>query len=132
MTLERRYRFNPGFLYLTPVLDVAFVLGLFSLLSTSFLLQPGIAVEVPKSPFVLAPQRNPVVVSIAGSPAEAIYFENQVITLEALGKLWDQGKPSGTIVIKADSSASHATVVAIANLALERGIPAVLATSEEP
>lgn len=128
MKLTRGFRFQPGFLYLAPVLDVAFLLGLFLVLSTSFLLQPGIAVQSPHSPFLLAPQRNPVVISVTGAPRLAVYFRNQEIELSRLAEELDDLALPATIVIKADRHAPVEWILEITNLALAREIPVVWAT----
>ncbi len=44
----------PGVLYLAPGIQLALVLIVFLLISSSFLLQPGVAVHLPKSPFMLS------------------------------------------------------------------------------
>jgi len=55
-----------------------------------------------------------------------------MVSIEDLGQRLNRDPAPGTIVIKADSAASHALVIAVVNLALSRGIPAGLATSDEP
>lgn len=131
MKLTRTLRFQPGFVFLAPVLDIGFVLGLFVVLSTPFLLQPGISVEVPRSPFLLAPQQRPQVVSITGPPRRAVYFENLRVSMEELRGFLEGSAQPGTIVIKADREASYEMVVEVATVALELGIPVVFATEPE-
>ena len=130
MKLVRNTRFEPGFLYLAPVFDVAFILVFIVILSTSFLLQPGIAVAVPQSPFLLAPQKKPKIVSITGAPHQAVFFDNMEVTLEGLQVRLHEEAPPGTLVIKADRTASYNLVVAVTNIALQANIPVVLATDE--
>lgn len=132
MKLTRSFRFQPGFLYLAPVLDVAFLLVLFLVLSTSFLLQPGIAVQSPHSPFLLAPQRNPVVISVTGAPHLAVYFQNQEVDLEELGGKLDNLALPATIVIKTDRHAPVEWILEITNQALRRELPVVWATDPTP
>lgn len=131
MKLERVCRFQPGFLYLPPAFDLALLLGLFILLSTSFLLQPGIAVDVPRSPFILAPQRNPQIISITGAPAPAIYFENEKVSISELEGRFALESGPGTLVIKADRTVPYDLILRVTNLALELGIPVVLATDQD-
>ena len=115
-----------------PALALALILIFFLLLSTTFLLQPGVAVNVPRSPFLLSPQRNPRIVSVTAPPLSAIFFENEEVSLsrlrEALQKM--QGR-SQTIIIKADGRALYENIIAVMNAALETGFPVVLATEEE-
>lgn len=49
MKLSRTTSINFGWLYLFPLLNVIFLLILFFLLSSNFVLQPGISVSVPFS-----------------------------------------------------------------------------------
>jgi biopolymer transport protein ExbD len=130
MKLERTVRCHPGFLFLTPVLDVAFIVVLFVVLSTSFLLQPGVGVQVPRSPFLLAPQKNPAVLSITGPPKLAYFFGNREVSLTELRAQWEQSPLPGTLVIKADAFVPYEMVMEAANLALEFKVPVVLATEE--
>jgi biopolymer transport protein ExbD len=109
-----------------PALALAVMLIFFLLLSTSFMLQPGIAVNVPLSPFLLSPQRNPRIISVTAPPLSAIFFENEEVDLtrlrETLQKI--QGR-SQTIIIKADKRALYGNISAVT------GFPVVLATAEE-
>jgi biopolymer transport protein ExbD len=131
MKLSRTTSINFGWLYLFPLLNVIFLLILFFLLSSNFVLQPGISVSVPFSGFTLAPQPNQQIISITGGPSPAIYLRDQRITLDQLGPALDLTKREGrSIVIKADRMVSYDLVMAVTNAALERGISSVaLATN---
>jgi len=132
MKLEPSFRIQPGFIYLAPVLDIGFLLGMFFLFQGAFLLQPGIAIQAPRSPFLLAPQTNPRVLSITGAPVPKVYFDNQAVNLEELFAEWSKpGSPRpGSLIIKADVDAPYAMVIGAATLAIEAGIPVVLATDD--
>jgi len=122
---------HPALIFVAPALDVVLVLVFFVVLSTSFLLQPGIAVNVPESPFLLAPQRDPQVVSITGPPVSRTFFEDEQVTPAALrAKLSAQKGLKRTVVIKADRRAPIEDVTAVLTIALELGYPAVIATAE--
>jgi biopolymer transport protein ExbD len=101
------------------------------LLSSNFILQPGISVSVPLSRFTLGPQINPQIISITGGTAPAVYFRDQRIALDQLGPLLDAAKKEGRpIIIKADRLTPYTLVVEVTNLALEHGISSVaLATT---
>ena len=126
MKLSRTTTISFGWLYVFPLLDVVFLLIFFFLLSSSFVLQPGIAVTVPFSRFTLGPQPNQQIISITGGPNPAIYLRDQKVTLAQLGPALDVTKREGrSIVIKADRLVSYDLVMAVTNTALERGISAV-------
>jgi biopolymer transport protein ExbD len=134
MKLSRTNEYNFGWLVLFPVVDVAFLLMFFLLLSSNFILQPGIALSLPFSRFSLGPQVNQQIISITGGAVPAIYFRDQKITLQQLGPLLDAAKRENrSIIIKADRSTPYETVIAVSNAALEHGISSVaLATTPPP
>ena len=131
MRLSRTKEFNFGWLVVFPIIDVVFLLLFFVLLSSNFMLQPGISLSLPLSRFMLAPQLNQQIISITGGAAPAIYFRDQKVTLQQLGPLLDAAKRENrSIIIKADRQTPYESVVAVTNAALEHGINSVaLATT---
>lgn len=134
MKLSRTSKISFGWLFVFPVLDIVFLLIFFFLLSSNFILQPGISVTVPFSRFTLGPQPNQQIISITGGPNPAIYLRDQKVTLAQLGPALDATKRERrSIVIKADRTVSYDLVMAVTNAALERGITSVaLATTPQP
>ena len=134
MKLTRTQHFSFAWLCVFPLLDVVFLLIFFLLLSSNFILQPGIAVSVPFSHFTLGPQINPQIISITGGGAPAIYFRDQKVALDQLGPLLDAAKREGRpVIIKADRLTPYELVVTVTNIALEHGISSVsLATTPTP
>ena len=134
MKLSRTKEYQFSWLAAIPLLDVIFLLIFFLVLSSNFILQPGISVSVPLSRFTLGPQINPQIISITGGAAPAIYFRDQKVALNQLGPLLDEAKKEGRpIIIKADRLTPYALVVEVTNLALERGSTSVaLATAPQP
>jgi len=133
MKLSRTKEYNFGWLVLFPLLDVVFLLVFFLLLSSNFILQPGIAVSMPFSRFTLGPQVNPQIISITGGAAPAIYFREQKITREQLGPLLDAARSEGgSIIIRADRFTPYEMVVEVANAALEHGITSVALATTPP
>jgi biopolymer transport protein ExbD len=122
---------HPALLLMAPALGLVLILLFFLLPGTSFLLQPGVAVSVPESPFLLSPRRNPRIISITAPPLSAVFFGDQETNLaalrQALSKL--QGR-THTMIIKADKQARFETISEVMNLALEMGFPVVLATAD--
>jgi biopolymer transport protein ExbD len=129
--LERSPGPHPALMFIAPSIDVVLVLAFFLVLSTSFLLQPGISVAVPDSPFLLAPQRDPIVVSVLAPPVSAAYFEDERVTAEELReKLAARPARNNTVIIKADRGTPFESVSEILNISLGLGYPTVIATSE--
>src|SRR6266850_3677428 len=133
MKLERTISYNFGWLVLVALVNVAFLLVFFLLLSSNFILQPGISVSLPFSHFTLPPQLNQQIISITGGAVPAIYFRDQKVTLEQLGPLLDAAKREGrSIIIKADRLTPYDTVVQVANAVLEHGITSVALATTPP
>ncbi len=132
MKLKRSAGVSPVLLFAIPAIQLPLLLIFFILLGASYLLQPGVSVSLPDSPFVLSPQKSPQVVTVAPPPSSAIFFDNRQTDLEGLREALQplRGR-SQTIVIRADRRVIYDRVVAVMNTALELGFPVVLATNEE-
>jgi biopolymer transport protein ExbD len=133
MKLTRTMDFNFGWVVLIGLVDVAFLLLFFILLSSNFILQQGISISTPFSRFTLGPQTSRQIISITGGAVPAIYFQDQRVTMEQLGPLLDAAKRKDqSIIIKADRSTSYETVAEVANSALEHGITSVALAATPP
>ena len=133
MKLSRTTNYNFGWLLLIGLVDLAFLLAFFLLLSSNFILQQGISISMPFSRFTLGPQSNQQIISITGGAVPAIYFEDQRVTTEQLGQLLDAAKRKDqSVIIKADRSASYETVAEVTNAALEHGITSVALAATPP
>jgi biopolymer transport protein ExbD len=131
--LSRTTSYNFGWLLLIGLVDLAFLLAFFLLLSSNFILQQGISISMPFSRFSLGPQSNQQIISITGGAVPAIYFQDQRVTLEQLGPLLEAAKRKDqSIIIKADRSASYETVAEVTNAALEHGITSVALAATPP
>ena len=133
MKLSRTTNYNFGWLLLIGLVDLAFLLVFFLLLSSNFILQQGVSVSMPFSRFTLGPQTSRQIISITGGAVPAIYFQDQRVTMEELGPLLDAAKRRDeSIIIKADRSTSYETVAEVANAALEHGITSVALAATPP
>jgi biopolymer transport protein ExbD len=131
--LSRTTNYNFGWLLLIGLVDLAFLLTFFLLLSSNFILQQGISIAMPFSRFTLGPQSNQQIISITGGAVPAIYFQDQRVTIEQLGSLLDTAKRKDqSIIIKADRSVSYETVAVVTNAALEHGITSVALAATPP
>lgn len=130
MKLEPTVRVRGAVPVFTGTLTVVLLLLFFVLLSTSFMMQPGIAVELPASRFLLPAMQDPLVVSVTGGPGAAIYFEDRAVEAAQLGgRLEARRTASRQVVIKADEDAPLELVSAVTELALERGFRVALAAA---
>ena len=130
MKLTRSVHLNPFLIFIIPLVDLVFLLLLLFLVSSTFLLHPGISVNLPFSKFTLGPQKNPLLVSITAGPYPTIYYRDQQIELGELARRLEQDRGTErSIVIQADRLAPQGSVVEVMNLCLENGYSVVLATS---
>jgi biopolymer transport protein ExbD len=130
MKLVRSVHLNPFLIFLIPLVDVCFLLLLLFLVSSTFLLHPGISVNLPFSKFTLGPQKNPIIISITPGPYPLVYYRDQQIRLEDLGRRLEEDRsPERSIIIQADRLTPQGSVIEVMNLCLENGYSVVLATA---
>lgn len=128
MKLRRTKRAEFAPLVFFPLLNVALLLVAFIVLSSSFVLHPGVAVSLPGSSFLLSPLQRAHFISITGGGVPRIYIDDRLTTLRQLGAELDKRDPlEAAIVIRADSTARFETVSAVADEALRRGFSVALA-----
>jgi biopolymer transport protein ExbD len=130
MKLTRSVHLNPFLIFIIPLVDLCFLLLLLFLVSSTFLLHPGISVNLPFSNFTLGPQKNPVIVSVTAGPYPLIYYRDQQVELQDLAlRLEEDHSPERSIIIQADRWTPEGSVIEVMNLCLEKGYSVVLATS---
>ncbi|KAB2643826.1 MAG: biopolymer transporter ExbD [Verrucomicrobia bacterium] len=129
MRLRRTQEPGSSFFFLAPALSTALCLIFFLLIGGTLLLQPGIAIKAPQSPFLLVPHHDPRVVSITGSPLPTIYFDNQEVSLEELKNRLLSSNVKSSLIIKADQQAPYDLLVRVMTVGINCGFSVILATS---
>ncbi len=115
----RRVQAHPG---MTAMIDIIFLLLLFFVLSSTFIVQPGIKINLPRTVSTEQPTRKDLVVIIARD--QRIFLNNTQITFESLwGHLIEELKfqRQGTLVIRADRDVPHGFVVRVMDVAKQAG-----------
>ncbi|MBA3883128.1 MAG: biopolymer transporter ExbD [Chthoniobacterales bacterium] len=126
MKLTRTQEFHFGWMGLVPMVNIIFLVIFFLLLSSNFVLQPGISIALPMSKFTLGPQVNPQIISITGGAVPSVYFRDQKVSFDQLAPLLEAAKHEGRpVIIKADRLTPYEMVMAVTNAALEHGITSV-------
>jgi biopolymer transport protein ExbD len=125
LRLRQRVRRNQarGLLDVAPVADVVLLLLLFFMINSSFVLQPGISVQLPVAPFAQGTSYSSLVVTVAQEGM--VFFNDERTTLLGLASGFAQARhedPEVSLVIEADARVSHGTLVRIYNMATESGI----------
>ena len=134
MKLVRSAPVAAGPLGLVALLNVVLLLLFFFLLGSSFVLQPGIEVtQLPAASFNLPPQINARLVTLQPGPPLRIFYQDQRVTLDELGRLLAayHGTPR-TIILRADGGTPYQSVVAVMNQALQQQYSVALATVSSP
>jgi biopolymer transport protein ExbD len=146
LVLTRRLQPLHGMLDLVPVVTVVLLLLFFFLLSSSFVMQPGIKVDPPRSPFLSGTPASRLIVAVTMAPPltdasgvvqprqPVLYFNDQVVTLAGLGAALDRlqvGRDTPTLIIDADKDVPLDVFTSIANVAFPR-FSVLLATQPGP
>ena len=116
---------------IAPLIDIVFQLLIFFMLTSSFIMQPGIKVNLPKAVTSEVVKLENIELLITGE--NVTYLNGQVVTMQELETLLKQAaKREQTILIKADKRASLGRVVEIWDLARDLGISQInIATNQE-
>ncbi|OGX19545.1 MAG: hypothetical protein A3K83_05225 [Omnitrophica WOR_2 bacterium RBG_13_44_8b] len=116
---------------IAPLIDIVFQLLIFFMLTSSFVMQPGIKVNLPKAvTSEIVKYEN---IEILVSSENVTYLNGKVVTTQELTALLKQAaKRNQTILIKADKHASLGRVVEIWDLARDLGLTQInIATNQE-
>lgn len=134
-----RPRFRPsqrvlrGFTPVAPWIDFLLIFLMFLLARFSFVVQPGIAMDLPVAPATQGVRYDALVVSI---PREGAYFFRDArVTTEGLAAaLADAARAdtNTTLIVEADARVSHGALVGVYNLARQAGIREILLASRPP
>ncbi len=116
---------------IAPLIDIVFQLLIFFMLTSSFIMQPGIKVNLPKAVTSEVVKFENIELLITGE--NVTYLNGRVVTTQELKALFKQAaKREQTILIKADKRASLGRVVEIWDLARDLGISQInIATNQE-
>ncbi len=115
-------------LLMAPAASAMLALVFFLLLQGNFMLQPGVSLKVPDSPFLLLPQHDPEVVSVTGAPLPRIFHGNHAVSPEELEKELHATNRTGSLIIKADRLAPYDLLLSILTLGVRCGYTVVLAS----
>jgi biopolymer transport protein ExbD len=130
--LQRTLVFRPELFHLLPLLNVLCLVFVMFSLSTRFTLQPGLSLNLPVSPFTLAPQRDPIVLSITAAPLPTLYVREEKVTLGELDQLLQDKHLAGRpVIIRADRETPYDIIAATGNIALRRGFTVALAFASQ-
>ena len=112
---------------ITSLIDVMFILLIFFMVSSSFIEQPGMKLELPVSSSgeVARVENLAVYVSETGE----IFLNDRPVPLDSLGPVLKQTIPMAeekTLVLKADKSAAHGLIVQVMDVARRNGLKKIV------
>jgi biopolymer transport protein ExbD len=116
---------------IAPLIDMVFQLLIFFMLTSSFVMQPGIKVNLPKAVTSEIVKYENIEVVVSGE--NVIYLNGKVVTMQELNNLLKTvAKRQSPILIKADRRASLGRVVEIWDMCRDLGIQQInIATNQE-
>ena len=129
--LKRRTAVLKGQLDTTPLIDVVFQLLIFFMLTSNFVLQPGIRVSLPKAVTSEVISSENLVVSLSGQ--DLLFLNEQPITIHDLTqKIRQAAQEKKSVLLRADVSSSLGRVVEIWDLCRDAGVPQInIATNQK-
>jgi len=117
---------------LTPMLDVVFIMLIFFIVTATFIKEAGIDVDRPEA--LTRDRMDDAAILVAISPGDEIWIDKKVTkpsdVRTVLEKL-HQENPKGSMVIQADESSTHETLVIVMEAAKQAGIPNVAISADE-
>lgn len=133
MKLRRNVRYLSGPVDMTPLIDVVLLLIIFFMLSSSFVLQPGVEVSPPVGSLEYGGITDSrYVVNVSAQNPPLIFFNDQRTDMDGLRKDLTQlvaDKGEITVVLRADRKVSHGEVTGITNAMLGVGARVVVASN---
>ncbi len=119
---------------ITPLIDVLFLLLIFFIVSSTFLEQPSVTIELPSAQ-TAKPHKIDQYVIMIGREGEIFINEKKVVEdrlLESLREIYNNNK-NVNIVLKADKSSPYGTIITVIDSVRQCGFKKIVAlTKIEP
>jgi len=126
---------KPAGIFITSIVfaDASLIALAFFLAISPFVIQPGINIQLPASPFSGGARFGDLVLAI--TPGGNYYFEDERHNLTTLVQSLKRAvgrNPNATLIIEADKRVSHGDVIAAWNAAQEAGISTISIATQPP
>lgn len=118
-------------LNITPLVDVLFILIIFFTISSTFLEQPGIKLELPKAASSDLQHIEKAVLYI--SHESKLYFRDEEVSLPELPGLLKnvmEGLSDKSLIVSADKDVPHGLVVKVMDIARVNGVKKLVISTE--
>lgn len=108
---------------ITSLIDVLFLLLIFFMVSSTFLEQPGIKLELPEAESAVVVEQKDYTLYIEQNGT--MFLNEREITLKNLGDLVKENLPrmtDGALILKADQNVTHGLVVKAMDIVKKAGV----------
>ncbi len=131
MRFKRRLQVVKGQLDIAPLIDCVFLLLIFFLLTSNFVFQPGIKINLPKAVTSEVVKENTFVITVTSD--NRYYLNDAPITfVELKSKLQESSIKDKIVLIKADRDVSLGKIVSIWDFCRDIGVTQInIATNQE-
>jgi len=133
MRFPRHYRITKGELNIAPLVDVILQQLIYFMLTSSFIMQPGIKIKLPQAATAETVQAREIFVDISADGV--LFYRGRAVTVDLLGMVFDREagrNPGVMLVIKGDERSRHGDVVKVMDRARRAGIEKIaIATMPE-
>ncbi|NJK92000.1 MAG: hypothetical protein HC904_09350 [Blastochloris sp.] len=105
------------------------------MISSSFVLQPGIKVNPPRGLNNSGISDSRYIINVTAQEPPLIFLNDQRLSLEALSaelQTLARKDAESTVILRADQEVPHGFVTEIMNRALEAGVSVLIATQPKP
>lgn len=129
--LARRTEIKKGQLDIAPLIDVVFLLLIFFMLTSNFVLQPGIKVSLPKAVTGETLASESLLITLTGQ--DLLYVNDRPATIqELIPQIRDAAVQKKHVLLRSDSQASLGRVVEIWDLCRDAGVAQInIATNQK-
>ena len=124
----REKRITKSIINLTPMVDMLFLILLFFLVTSSFIEQPNIKLELPSSKYAATSKLEEKVLTI--SQDGKLFFQNKPVERTDLIPVLENafsGQSDKTLVMRADKNVSYGVIVDVMDAAKGAGLKKIIA-----
>jgi biopolymer transport protein ExbD len=118
-------------LNITPLVDVTLILIIFFVITSTFLEQPGIKLELPKAQTTDLQRIEKAVIIV--SKDSKIFFRNKEISLQELPPILKDAMAESidkSLIVSADKEVHHGLIVSIMDIARQSGVEKLVVSTE--
>jgi biopolymer transport protein ExbD len=130
MKFKRKVSLEKGRLDITPLIDVVFLLLIFFMLTSSFIFQPGIRVNLPKAVTSEVLHKEILIITIT-EDNEVLVNERPVEKDELISRITMASKDGRSLLIRSDKKADMGKVIEIWDICRQMNIKQInIATTQ--